>query len=242
MLKRSVMVLSLVLTVASLAHADATTAIEKQLKKALPDATLDSLQPLADTGWYEGVVDGQILYFSADGAYVLQGDLVDMNTRTNLTEQRRIDLRKEKLANLDEADLIIFEPEGKTDYTLTVFTDIDCGYCRKLHSQIKEYNDLGIRIRYAAFPRGGLQSESYDIAADVWCAKDRQQAITKAKEGQTIEHISCDNPVADEFALGRAMGVTGTPSIFLENGQMLPGYVEPKKLRKILDDNTLDKS
>ncbi|KKN62352.1 hypothetical protein LCGC14_0512640 [marine sediment metagenome] len=215
------------------AHADEQQ-LRKTLAKTLPDMKLDSLTSISNTGLYEGIVNGQIIYFTADGRYVLQGDLVSLESRTNLTEQRRVDLRKTALAKLDEKDMVIFSPKN-TAYTVTVFTDIDCGYCRKMHSEMEDYLAEGIRIRYLAYPRGGLQSKSYDDAVSVWCAKDRQQAMTDAKQGKEIAKLTCQNPVKQEFELGQKIGVQGTPSIFLESGQMLPGYLPAEKLKKVLE-------
>ena len=137
--------------------------------------------------------------------------------------------------------MIIYEPK-KTEHTLTVFTDIDCGYCRKLHQQIAEYNALGIRIRYMAFPRAGIDSESYNKTVDVWCAKDRKQALTDAKNGKEVTSESCNSPIQAQYELGRRLGVTGTPALFLESGEMLPGYVPPKRLKEILDQQALTDS
>lgn len=210
--------------------------LKKQLSESLPNLSIDSLQPVDNTGLYEAVINGEIVYFSADGRYVLQGELVSLESRTNLTEQRRVSLRKGILEGLDEKDMIIFEPE-KAQHTLTVFTDIDCVYCRKMHSQIEQYQDLGIRIRYMAYPRGGIGSKSYDDAVTVWCNDDRRDAMTRAKSGEELEAKTCDNPVEAEFNIGRKLGVQGTPALFLESGQMLPGYVPPERLKTILDES-----
>jgi len=190
---------------------------------------------LDDTGLYEVLMNGDILYFTKDARYAIQGDIISLKSRENLTEKRRTGLRKQALDHANEKDMIIYTPK-KTDYTVTVFTDIDCGYCRKLHSQMAQYNALGIRIRYMAFPRAGLDSESYDKAVEVWCAKDRKQAMTDAKNGQTVNAEKCENPVKAQYELGRRLGVRGTPALFLDSGEMLPGYVPPKRLKKLLDD------
>jgi thiol:disulfide interchange protein DsbC len=234
MLKYIILVLSLLGV--SVVHAD-NDELRKKIEKSLQDVKVSSLKAIDDTGLYEAVINGQILYFSKDGRYVIQGDMVSLDSRTNLTEQRRVSLRKEALDKLDEKDMIIFGPE-KAKYTITVFTDIDCGYCRKMHSEMEKYNDLGIRVRYMSFPRGGIGSKSYDDAVNVWCAADRQKAMTKAKQGQEIATKTCVNPVKTEFELGQQLGVQGTPSIFLESGQILPGYLPPEKLIQVLDENS----
>jgi thiol:disulfide interchange protein DsbC len=210
--------------------------LKQQLKQNLPDINFDSLQAVGDTGLYEAVINGEIIYFTADGRYVMQGELVSLESKTNLTEQRRVSLRKGIIDGLDEKDMIIFEPD-EVEHTLTVFTDIDCVYCRKMHSQIEQYQDLGIRIRYMAYPRGGIGSESYDDAVTVWCHDDRLDAMTRAKDGEELDAKTCNNPVEAEFNIGRQLGVQGTPALFLESGQMLPGYVPPERLKTILDES-----
>jgi len=234
MLKYAILVLSLFGV--SVVNAD-NDELRKKIEKSLPDVKVTSLKAVDDTGFYEAVINGQILYFSKDGRYVIQGDMVSLDSRINLTEQRRVSLRKDALAKLDEKDMIIFGPQ-KAKYTITVFTDIDCCYCRKMHAEMEKYNDLGIRVRYLSFPRGGIGSKSYDDAVNVWCAADRQKAMTKAKQGQEIPTKTCANPVKAEFELGQQLGVQGTPSIFLESGQNLPGYLPPEKLIQVLDENS----
>lgn len=209
--------------------------VEKNLQAVMPGITFDSLRALDNTGLYETVINGEILYFSADGRYAFQGDVIALETRENITENQRLKLRKEKLASLNETEMIVYEPE-ETKHTLTVFTDIDCGYCRKLHNQMDDYNKLGIRIRYMAFPRAGIDSDSYDKAENVWCAEDRKQAMTDAKNGKTVNSKSCSTPVKAQYQVGRQLGVQGTPALFLESGEMLPGYVPPARLKQLLDE------
>ena len=232
MLKHFYLYISLLATM-SLAQADVV--LKDKLEALLPGMIVQSLEPLENTGLYEALVDGEIIYFSKDGRYVFQGDIIDIVSRQNITENKRIGLKKEVLASFNEADMIIFEPE-ETSHTLTVFTDIDCGYCRKLHQQMSEYNSLGIKVRYMAFPRSGVDSESFDKAVNVWCADDRKQAMTDSKSGASIEVNKCDNPIKDHFEAGRRLGVTGTPALFLESGQLLPGYIPPMRLKQILDE------
>ena len=234
MLKRYLLVLPL-LAWFNTAMAD-DEAVKAKFESLVPGMKIDSVAKLADTNFYEAVIGGEILYFSEDGQYAIQGDVIDLKTRLNLTESKRNQIKKQALAELNEDDMIVYEPK-KVEHTLTVFTDIDCGYCRKLHQQMAEYNDLGIRIRYMAFPRSGPGSESYNKAVSVWCSKDKQQALTDSKMGLDIAQVSCENPVAKHFEVGRKMGVTGTPALFLENGELLPGYVPPKELKKILDEH-----
>ena len=232
MLKHFYLYFSLLATI-SLAQADVV--LKDKLEALLPGMVVQTLEPLENTDLYEALVDGEIVYFSKDGRYVFQGDIIDIESRQNITENKRRGLKKEQIDSFNEADMIIFEPE-KTKHTLTVFTDIDCGYCRKLHQQMSEYNALGIKVRYMAFPRSGLDSESFDKAVSVWCADDRKQAMTDSKSGSSIKVNSCDNPIKDHFEAGRRLGVTGTPALFLESGELLPGYIPPMRLIQILDE------
>lgn len=216
-----------------LAHADTT--LKAKLEAMLPGINVESLTPLDGTGLYEAVVDGELVYFSKDGRYVFQGDVIALESRENITATKRLDMKQKVLASLNEDDMIVFEPKD-TQYTLTVFTDIDCGYCRKLHEQMSAYNDLGIKIRYMAFPRSGPDSDSFNKAVSVWCAEDRQQAMTDSKLGTNLATKDCQNPVRAQFEVGRRLGVTGTPALFLESGQLLPGYIPPMRLKQILDE------
>ena len=232
MLKHFYLYFSLLATI-SLAQADVV--LKDKLEALLPGMVVQTLEPLENTDLYEALVGGEIVYFSKDGRYVFQGDIIDIESRQNITENKRRGLKKEEIESFNEADMIIFEPE-KTKHTLTVFTDIDCGYCRKLHQQMSEYNALGIKVRYMAFPRSGLDSESFDKAVSVWCADDRKQAMTDSKSGSSIKVNSCDNPIKDHFEAGRRLGITGTPALFLESGELLPGYIPPMRLIQILDE------
>jgi len=237
MLKRRYVWLAMIAWVGIVQASDISD-IKEKLAVIMPSVKIENIKPLDNTGLYEAVINGEIIYFSKDARYVFQGDVIELEKRQNITELKRVELRKQTLASVDEAQMIIYEPK-KTAHTLTVFTDIDCGYCRKLHQQMAEYNALGIRIRYMAFPRAGVDSESYNKAVDVWCAKDRKQALTDAKNGKEVNSESCNSPIQAQYELGRRLGVTGTPALFLENGQMLPGYVPPKRLKEILEQQAL---
>lgn len=194
----------------------------------------DSINPTPIPGLYEVMIEGQVLYLSEDGRFALQGDILDLSTHDNLTEKRRGELRTAAINAVGEDNMVIFAPEGPTKYTVTVFTDIDCGYCRKMHSQITSYNKEGIKVRYLWFPREGIGSDAFNKAVSVWCADDRKAALTKAKQGASIEQKTCDNPVKAQYELGQKLGVRGTPSMILEDGEMLPGYVPPTQLAELL--------
>lgn len=205
-----------------------------QLQAALNGAKPDSVTPSVIPGLLEVVISGQVLYLSEDGRFVVQGDILDLGSRANLTDSRRGELRGKAISALSEKDMVVFAPEGAVKHTVTIFTDIDCGYCRKMHSQMAEYNKEGIKIRYLLFPREGVGSESFSKAISVWCADDREEAMTKAKQGEAIVNKTCDNQVQAQYELGQKLGVRGTPSMILEDGEMLPGYVPPIQLAEML--------
>ena len=207
-------------------------AIEDSLKEALPGMVPDSIKPTPVAGLYEVVVGPKVFYVSADGNYLIQGSLIDVKAKTDLTEPRLAEARMGALAKVGDKT-ITFKPKTPKSQVY-VFTDIDCGYCRKLHSEIDQYMQAGIEIRYLFFPRAGEGSESWNKAISVWCAKDRNVALTKAKKGEAVESKQCANPVAEHYALGNALGAQGTPMIVTAKGNILPGYVPAGQLAKML--------
>lgn len=227
-----------VLFAASGFSAQAETDSEKQIRAVLqqkfPQSHINRIEKSVLPDLYEVEMPPHIFYISKDGRYVLNGDLIDMSADRNITQEKQAKVRIETINKLGEDSMIIFEPK-ETKHTISVFTDIDCGYCRKLHSEIEKYNALGIRVRYLSYPRTGPGSESFKKAESVWCAKDRKKALTDAKNGKTIDSKPCANPVMQHFITGTKVGVTGTPAIFLENGQLLPGYYPADRLAKVLE-------
>lgn len=209
----------------------------KQTLQKVFGAQPDTMSPSPVKGIYEVGYGPKIYYVSADGHYLFSGDLIDLHNRTNLTEQNRSGARLKALSQIDEKSMIIYKAKGKEKHVITVFTDIDCGYCRKLHHGMAKMNELGITVRYLAFPRAGIGSPSYDKAVSVWCAKDRHKAMDDAKSGLIPQKASCDSPVKQEYMLGRSIGVTGTPSIVLKDGSLMPGYLPPEKLAAALEQS-----
>lgn len=193
-----------------------------------PDAIADS--PV--DGLYEAVYGSKIFYVSMDAKHLISGEVYDLNTLDNLTEQRRAGSRIKLLNEIPESSMIVYKAKDEK-HVVTVFTDIDCVYCRKLHSEIKETNDLGITVRYLAYPRAGVNSASYNKAVSVWCAKDRNKAMDDAKNRGKITPASCDAPVKEHLARGEQFGVSGTPALVLEDGSLQPGYAPPKQLLKL---------
>jgi len=208
------------------------------LLKLLPAGSkADDLRPSPIPGIYEYSQGAEISYLTADGKYFIDGNLYDMSTRVNLTEARRTRARVALINEVPESDMLIFSPKNPL-YTITVFTDIDCPYCRKLHSEIAEFNKLGIRVRYMFYPRSGPNTESWRKAEAVWCSADRNEALTRAKAGAALPASQgCGaTPVAREYALGQRIGVQGTPAIVTESGDYINGYMPPQELVKELKD------
>lgn len=204
--------------------------IEKNLKEIFPQMEISSIRATEIDGLYEVMEGAELYYVSQDGRYFIQGNLYDLKEKRNITEQHQAVARVGMLKNLSAKEYIEFSPE-KPEHTVYVFTDIDCSYCRRLHSEIDEINKLGIAVRYLAFPRSGEDTETFYNMESVWCASDRNLALTSAKLGKKpVKHI-CGNPVAREFELGKQIGVRGTPAIFVkDNGSQIGGYLPPDRM------------
>ena len=207
--------------------------VRAAVNKLIPNGKADNIEPSPVEGVYEVLVGTQLYYVSKDGKYLFNGKLYDLDKREDLTSPKTQKVKLDAINAIGEENMIIFAPEDY-QHTITVFTDIDCGYCRKLHSEIDDYNKQGIRVRYLSFPRAGVGSPSYKKAVSVWCSDNRQEAMTQAKAGKDIAQKECANPVKEEMELGQAVGVNGTPALFLEDGEMLPGYVPAARLSALL--------
>jgi len=208
-----------------------------ELAKRFPDSRPDEFRASPVPGVFEYARGADILYVSADGKFVLAGDLYDVTNDDNLSERRRRELRLAILSKVPENQMVIFGPRTAR-HTITVFTDIDCVYCRKLHSEMARYNQLGIRVRYLFYPREGPDSKSWDKAVAVWCSSNRNDAMTRAKKGEKIGSPKCaSNPVAKDYELGQDIGFRGTPAIVTADGDVLSGYVPPDMLIKRLENN-----
>lgn len=202
------------------------------LLKLLPAGSkLEDLRPSPIAGLYEFVQGADVSYLTADGKYFLDGNVYDMATRENLTEDMRTRARAALINAVPESQMVIFSPKNP-QYTITVFTDVDCQYCRKLHSEMAEINRLGVRVRYVFYPRTGPNTDSWRKAEAVWCSADRNEALTLAKAGRPVDTSkTCGaTPVAREYELGQSIGVRGTPAIVTENGSYINGYMPPHDL------------
>lgn len=220
-----------------LARAGAGTADEraiKALQSINPRIEVDHVGAAPLPGFREAVVGGQMVYISDDGRYLLQGALFDVVEQKDLSQAGMAEVRRRLLATIPASERIVFAP-ADPKYTVSVFTDVECGYCRKLHEEIAEYNRLGIAIEYLAFPRMGPASEDFTKMVSVWCASDRAQALTQAKKGGRVPARTCTNPVARHYDIGRRVGLAGTPMIVTADGTQMPGYMPPADLRAALD-------
>lgn len=234
MFKPLTLALALAGTAFAAQAADEPQVVVDAIHQLVPQAKIDQIQKSAVPGFYEVVTTGQVVYVSEDGKFLMQGSMYDLANKKDLTESRMAGLRREALAKVPESKRIVFAPKDPK-YTVSVFTDIDCGYCRKLHSQIEQYNQQGIAVQYLWFPRSGLNTPSYDKAVSVWCSADRKKAFTEAKAGAEPKAAKCDNPVAEEFDLGQRLGVSGTPSVIAPDGSQIGGYLTPEQMRARLD-------
>jgi thiol:disulfide interchange protein DsbC len=194
----------------------------------------EDINPTPFQGLYEVVVRKprlDVIYISEDGRYLAQGEVIDLKTRINLTQSRLSSLAKEILSTTTDDEKIIYKAKDEK-YTIDVFTDVDCPYCRKLHKDVAVLNKLGITIKYLAFPRSGVNTKSYYRSMAIWCAENQKQAMDRGMLKKDNPVVNCENPIIDHLILASRLNVTGTPFMFFENGDNIPGYVKPKELLK----------
>lgn len=227
------------LGIAGLSHAERAPGSEMlvaQLNKTLPDLPIEAIRKteLADIFLIE-LANGQLLYGSRDGRHLFSGDLFRITDGVvNLAERHRAVKRKALMEAEPVESMVVFSPAGETRTFINVFTDVDCGYCRKLHQEMADINALGIEVRYLAYPRAGLGTETYERMSSAWCAENPNEAITTLKSGEPIPSRRCNSPVARQFGLGQKVGVTGTPAIVTADGRLLPGYMPAADLAQAI--------
>ena len=204
------------------------SAIRQVIASTQPTMIVDTIIASPIAGMYEITLENaQVIYSSADARYFIPGDLYEVMPQglINRGEQKRNVSRAAKIAAVPESEMITYLPESERKATITVFTDVDCPYCRQLHGEVERLNELGIAVRYLAYPRTGLDTETHYKMISTWCADDPKAMLTSAKRGGAVPELVCDNPIARHYQLGREVGVTGTPALVLEDGTILPGYV-----------------
>lgn len=212
-----------------------TAQLRKQIEAEIPGMPIESIAATPIDGVFEIVTEGQIYYINSEASFLLTGNMIDLATQQNLTEVRLGGLHMDLLAAIDESNMLIYEPDEPSNRSITVFTDISCGYCRLLHEQIDTLLDAGVRVRYLMFPRAGLGSPGHQALESVWCSDDPQKAMTVAKAGGQIEELSCDNPIEEHVAVAQQVGLRGTPLIYLDTGERVHGYREAAVLAKMVN-------
>jgi thiol:disulfide interchange protein DsbC len=203
----------------------------------LPGATPNDVATSPIPGLYEVTMGGMIVYVSEDGRHLVSGNVYDLESQVNLTASRRSAARAKALAAASESQMIVFGPSN-AKMTVTVFTDIDCGFCRRFHNQMADFNKAGIRVRYLMFPRTGPGTASWKKAEQVWCSADRRDALTRAKRGEELKSRACgDGPVKAQYELGSDLGVEGTPAVFTQHGDYVGGYMTPDELLQAVQES-----
>lgn len=246
MLKNNMLlVISILMLVSNVVRAADLTPLEedkKQIKKlttvleskfnSIPTAIQQSVIP----NLYQVLYGTEVVYVTSDGEYFLAGDLIHLNTRKNLSDDAKKSVRNKILERQDNKPVTFKAKDEK--HVLTVFTDIDCPYCTKLHREIPELNQSGITVKYLMFPRAGIKSKSYDTAVSMWCSDDNQHAMTEAKARRAIPNKTCENPIAQQYNLGKELGISGTPALITSSGNLIPGYMSAKKLTAMLQEDS----
>lgn len=210
------------LALLAISPALATEAIERRMAEVVPELSPDSIQASGMPGVYEVRYGTDIFYVSEDGRYLLQGSLVDLETRENLTEKSRRGLRAAMFADIPDADLTVYVPEREVRHVINVFTDPNCPFCRQFHDEMPTYMNAGVKVRYFIYPVLGRESPA--IMRDIWCAESRTDAMDRAKAGRAIPTVDCPTPADEHLALGRELGITGTPASVTGDGQLISGY------------------
>lgn len=243
-MKSIALLLAALAAFASVSHADdgaQETAQMKQLREALavtmPDLEITSISESPIPGLLELVTGPQVVYITPDGKYVIEGNMIDIERRINMTQQRRGKTQVAALNSMGEEKMVVYPATSdKSDQrSITVITDTTCPYCSKLHAEINGLLSQGVSVRYLLYPRAGLNSPAHRQLESVWCAEDPLEAMTLAKAGQSIPEKRCDNPIQEHMAFARQAGLQGTPMIFLDNGLVVPGYRPPQELIRLLE-------
>ena len=191
---------------------------------------LNSIAESRIDGIYEVNIGNQIYYATLRDGHILIGEAIDVETGESLSDVRKEETIAEVVAQTSVEDMVVFAAQGETKRHMTVFTDIDCGYCRRLHQEVPALNAAGLEVRYMAYPRAGIGSSSYEKIVTVWCSDDAQSAMTASKGGEYLSPVTCENPVAEQFEAGSRAGISGTPTLILDDGTMIGGYVPAENL------------
>jgi thiol:disulfide interchange protein DsbC len=239
-MNRFLRIFTFVFTIGAFSQASAGDAeiaeLKQALSKRLPQFEVTYIDTTPIDGVYQVIIGGQVIYMTGDARYMIDGNLVDLATKKNYSEDAMSVIRLSEIEKLGEKEMVVYTPET-IRHTITVVTDIDCPYCRRLHSEMDQYMAGGVKVRYIFMPLKG--EGDYRTTVSVWCAKDQNEALDMAKAGAELEAKDCDNPIDEHLKVARNLGVRGTPAIILQNGSMLPGYVPASKLVTELDNLNL---
>ena len=206
------------------------------LAKTMPDLPITSISESPIPGLLELVTGAQVYYITPNGKYVIEGNIIDVERRIDMTAQRKGRTQVAAINKIGDEKMVVYEPTAgeSQDRTITVFTDASCGYCRKLHQEIDGLLSQGVRVRYLLYPRAGLNTDASRVLESVWCSDNQQASMDMAKAGRRIDPLSCENPIEEHIAMARQVGLQGTPMIFLDNGLVVPGYRPPDELIRLL--------
>jgi len=232
---------ALLIAASTVAHAaeDPYKNLRGMLSKNFPGVEISGFKATGMPNILEFNLGAQVLYVSKDGHYLFQGDIYDLVKQVNLTEQSEQISRVATLEKLGDDNMLAYTPENQKRF-ITVFTDIDCPYCRRLHEEVDQYLEKGIGVRYLFLPFKG--KKSFDKSVSVWCSKNPQKSMTNAKQGRRVRNATCDHPINEHMAIGRDLGIRGTPAIILDNGEMVPGYRPVKDIEKMMNPSIEEKA
>lgn len=230
----------LIICAFSVSHAEESVNVPEPVRVALkqmdPVFPPQNIQKSEISGLYEARIGPTMIYISDDGKYLMNGELFSIGTQANITREKSNYARKDFVySQIDEKDMIVYEPKGEAKYEITVFTDVTCPYCKKLHGEIEQYLSLGFRVRYVFYPREGESSDSYVKSVSIWCSDNRKNSLTKVKSGGDIPKKECNAPVKNHLKIGNFLRIPGTPAILLDNGELVPSYVPADKLASAID-------
>jgi len=216
---------------------DVSELVMDRLSERLPGIPFSNITQSAVPGLFEVIADGQIYYVSESAEYLIDGSLIRLEDRANLTDARLGAIHMDLIDEIDESEMLIYEPETPSERSITVFTDISCGYCRRLHAELDQLLEEGVRVRYLMFPRAGLDSQGHKDLESVWCADNPQEAMDIAKAGGEIVPKTCDTPIEKHVELAQRIGLRGTPLIYIDSGEKIPGYREAATLATMVNES-----
>ncbi|MDC0985032.1 DsbC family protein [Gammaproteobacteria bacterium] len=222
-MKNILLLITIMLLVSCAKKDEVNVDIRKTVSNAYPDVAIDEIKKI-DDNFHEIIINKQIYYATNDGKYLIVGNVINLNTKESITENTKMNQRLSIIDSIDMKNYMIFKPK-KTDHILTIFTDTSCPYCQKLHNEIPDLLENNIEIRYVLFSRNGNDVDAYQQLVSAWCSADKVDALEDLFAGDILDDISnCENPIARNFDYAGSLSVEGTPTIFLEDGRIIPGY------------------